>query len=66
MAESSPQKHFESLKLTLPPAPKPVGGQGMPVLSPQARSLLDIGSNFHVLEEGHAGLDNYRHLERVF
>ena len=47
-------------------APKPVGGQGMPVLSPQARSLLDIGSNFHVLEEGHAGLDNYRHLERVF
>ena len=25
MAESSPQKHFESLKLTLPPAPKPVG-----------------------------------------
>ena len=25
MAESSPQPRFESLKLTLPPAPKPVG-----------------------------------------
>ena len=47
-------------------APKPFGGKGVPALSTHARSLLDLGSNFRVLEEGHAGLDSFRHLERVF
>ena len=46
-------------------APKPFGGEGVPALSPEARRALDVGSKFRVLEEGHAGPDRYRHLERV-
>jgi diaminohydroxyphosphoribosylaminopyrimidine deaminase/5-amino-6-(5-phosphoribosylamino)uracil reductase len=47
-------------------APKPFGGEGVPALSPQARRALDTGSGFRILEEGHAGPDHFRHLERVF
>ena len=47
-------------------APKPFGGEGVPALSPQARRALETGAKYRILEKGHAGLDRFHHLERVF
>ncbi len=47
-------------------APKPFGGQGAPALSQEARRALETESKFRLLEEGHAGVDRFAHLERVF
>ena len=47
-------------------APKPFGGEGVPALSAEARGALETGAKYRILEKGHAGLDRFHHLERVF
>ena len=47
-------------------APKPFGGEGVPALHPEARRALETGAKYRILEKGHAGLDSFHHLERVF
>ena len=46
-------------------APKPFGGDGVPLLAPEARSLLEGGVDYRIVEQGLAGLDRFRHFERV-
>ena len=46
-------------------SPKPFGRPGVPMLSVEARRLLDSGEAYRSIEEGRSGTDHFRHLERM-